>query len=162
MLQYVLLEETLLHIARLTDPPKSMGRENLTIKKLPELVNDPMIKITVEALVETVMNKKKFCRDWRNRHLAHRDLDLAMNKSAKPLKTASRKQVTEALKTIADVLNEVSVHYAESEMLFAGTHSAGGAVSLLYVLDDGIRVQAIRKERMLRGEISKEGCPRDL
>jgi hypothetical protein len=52
-------------------------------------------------LVETAESKSKFCRDWRNRHIAHRDLDLAMNKSAKELETASISLVDEALASIA-------------------------------------------------------------
>src|SRR3979409_1675747 len=41
MVQKLLWEETLLHIARLTDAPRTAGRENLTIRNLPELVSDP-------------------------------------------------------------------------------------------------------------------------
>ena len=44
-------EETILHIARLTDPPKSMGKENLSIQQLPLLVGD-------EGLRQTLSKKK--------------------------------------------------------------------------------------------------------
>jgi hypothetical protein len=33
-------EATLLHIARLTDPPRTGGKDNLTINKLPNLIAD--------------------------------------------------------------------------------------------------------------------------
>jgi hypothetical protein len=163
IIQYVLWDETLLHIARLTDPPISMGHANLTIKNLPELVNDPATKTVLVALVETAMNKTTFCRDWRNRRIAHSDLDLAMNKSATPLKPASRKQVTEALSAIADVLNKVDECYTNSKTHFKGGNITGNAESLLHVLDDGLRAQAEREERISRGEFSEEDLsPRDL
>jgi hypothetical protein len=59
-----LWEQTLLHIAGLTDRPKSLGKENLTILNLPELVNDHEMKKTLVELVETAESKTKFCRDW--------------------------------------------------------------------------------------------------
>src|ERR1700722_9890013 len=94
MIQSVLWEETLLHIARVTDNPTSPGqKQNLTIRNLPDLIGDPHIRATVSVLVAKAIDETKFCRDWRNRHIAHRDLDLITKKSAVPLKGASRKQV---------------------------------------------------------------------
>jgi hypothetical protein len=159
MIQYMLWDDTLLHIARLTDPPTSMGHANLTIKNLPELVNDPATKTVLVALVETAMNKTTFCRDWRNRRIAHSDLDLAMDKSATPLEPVSRKQVNEALSAIADVLNKVDECHTKSTTHF---RSGNSAKSLLYVLGDGLRAQAGREERISRGELSEEDYPRNL
>jgi hypothetical protein len=45
-----LWEQTLLHIAGLTDRPKSLGKENLTILNLPELVNDHEMKKTLDRM----------------------------------------------------------------------------------------------------------------
>lgn len=162
VVQDVLWEETLLHIARLTDPPKRANKAVLTIKNLPKLVNDPATKNTVTALVKTAENKTEFCRDWRNRHIAHRNLNLALNKPARPLKDASKKQVDEALDSIVDVLNALSRHYTDSDLRFRMGSRAGGAVSLLYVLDDGLRAAATREERLRQGRISDEDYPRDL
>jgi hypothetical protein len=124
-------------------------------------VSDPNTRQIVAALVETAVSKAKFCRDWRNRHIAHRDLNLALNKST-PLQMASRKLVDEALSAIANVLNEVDEHYMDSSTHFIGGHSIGSAVSLLHVLDDGLRAKAARSERLLRGEFSEQDYPRSL
>ncbi len=165
MIQDALWEEILLHIARLTDEPRSLNRKakaNLTIRNLPEFISDITTKNAVAALLDVATTKAGFCRDWRNRHIAHRDLSLALNNSAVPLEKASRKQVGEALSAIAAVLNAVDAHYTDSETRFDVSSSIGGAVSLLYVLDDGVRAQACRRERRLRGELSKDDYPRDL
>jgi HEPN superfamily AbiU2-like protein len=164
MIQIVLWEDTLLHIARVTDVSTSGGKNqkaNLTIQNLPGLVSDPNTRQIVAALVETAVSKAKFCRDWRNRHIAHRDLNLALNQST-PLQMASRKLVDEALCAIANVLNEVDGHYMDSSTHFIGGHSIGSAVSLLHVLDDRLRAKAARSERLLRGEFSEQDYPRSL
>lgn len=44
MLQDELFSTNVLHIARLTEPPKTAGKENLTLSKLPELVDDRDLK----------------------------------------------------------------------------------------------------------------------
>jgi hypothetical protein len=153
MIQDALWEETLLHVARLTDKSTSPGRrQNLTIQNLPQLISDSKIKEHVSILVEKAVAEATFCRDWRNRRIAHRDLDLATNETAKPLEAASRKQVSQVLKTIADVLHAVEDHYTQSETFFQGMYPAGGAVSLLHVLDEGVRAQAERRERRRRGD----------
>ena len=166
MIQDLLWEETLLRIARLTDASKSggrAGRANLTIRNLPELVDDSEARQVATALIETAVRKASFCRDWRNRHLAHRDLDLALNnRAAAPLEFASRERVKEALAAIAKVLNYLDGHYMDSETYFGGGPGIGNGVSLLHVLDAGLRAERGRAERLERGEFTEEDFPRDL
>jgi hypothetical protein len=156
IVQDSLWEDSLLHIARLTDPSKSAGRENLTIKKLPGLITDETFKKHLSELVVVAVEKADFCRDWRNRHIAHKDLGLAMKTGAEPLKAASRAKVKEVLSAISDVLNAVSGHYMDSTTAFEGIGGSGGAVSLLYVLDDGIRTDEERNERRKVGNYRAE------
>src|SRR5437870_12307148 len=67
MLQEQQFETNMLHMARLTDPPKSVGKANLTIRNLPDIVSDEGLKQQLIALVDEVKTKTAFCRDWRNR-----------------------------------------------------------------------------------------------
>ena len=89
IVQDSLWENVLLHIARLTDPPKSSGKKNLSIQCLSILV-DEEIKETISKQITNAKEKTNFCRDWRNRHIAHRDLKLAMGEQVEPLKPARR------------------------------------------------------------------------
>jgi hypothetical protein len=156
IVQDSLWEGCLLHIARLTDPPKSAGKENLTIMNLPDLITDEKIKKHLSELIGVAVEKADFCRDWRNRHIAHKDLGLAMKTGAEPLKPASRAKVKEVLSSISDVLNAVSGHYMDSTTMFEGTGGSGEAVSLLYVLDDGLRADEERNERRRAGNYRAE------
>ena len=152
IVQDSLWEDALLHIARLTDPPKSVGKENLTIRKLPQLIVQEPLKTKVSELIDVAVEKAEFCRDWRNRHIAHKDLKLALSSGAEPLKPASRAKVKEALSSISDVLNALSNHYMDSTTMFEGVGNGGGAVSLLYVIDDGLRAEEERNERRKAGD----------
>ena len=152
IVQDSLWEDTLLHIARLTDSPKSVGKENLTIKKLPQLIVKEPLQKNVSALIDVAVENAEFCRDWRNRHIAHKDLKLALSSGAEPLKPASRAKVKEALSSISDVLNALSNHYMNSTTMFEGVGNVDGAVSLLYVIDDGLRAEEERNERRKTGD----------
>lgn len=155
MLQDELWESSLLHLARLTDPPNSHGKHapaNLTIQALPPLVTDAKLKDTLSKLVAEADKQTEFCRDWRNRHIAHRDLKLALEQPTAPLAEGSRAQVKVALKAICDVLNALESHYFQSETRFDLGGRLGGSISLLYVLDDGLRANEARQKRLEEGK----------
>lgn len=151
VVQDTLWEDTVLHIARLTDSPASVGRPNLSIRRLPGLIDDLPTKLDVTARVEEALEASEFCRDWRNRHIAHRDLELALKRGADPLKAGSREKVRKAMEALEAVLNSVAEHYLNSTTSFDVGDSAGGALSLLYVLEDGLKAEKARKERLKSG-----------
>jgi hypothetical protein len=141
--------------ARLTDPPRSAGKDNLTIRAVPTLIDDLDFRRRVSELIDQVIKASAFCRDWRNRHIAHRDLALAIGTGARQLEPASRRGVRDALDAIAAVLNLVSVHFTDSEVRFDMWMHAEGATSLLCVIDDGLRVEAEREAKLKHGEVSE-------
>jgi hypothetical protein len=163
LIQDTLWEDVVLHIARLTDPPKSAGKHNLTVQSLATHIGDSATRTRVEGLVARAIEQAEFCRDWRNRHLAHLDLHLALARGAEPLKTGSRQSVREILQTLGQILDAVSSQYLGSTTYFALDTDAGGALSLLYVLDDGLRMKEARRERLRQGQVEPDDHkPRDI
>jgi hypothetical protein len=160
MFQDEFFESALLHIARMTDPPSSPGgKENLTIQNLPALIDDQVTKDKVQALVNAAVKQGDFCRDWRNRHIAHRDLNLALvEQSAQPgpLANASRRQVSDTLKALADVMNAVARHYLDSTTYYEIGGRLTGATLLLHVLNSGVKVREERMERLRTGKATLE------
>jgi len=152
VVQTCMFEDTLLHIARLTDGPKSAGYENLTIQRLPGLISEQGLARKVAELVDDAVLLSAFCRDWRNRHLAHRDLQLSLGEKVQPLKPASRAEVKLSVDGLGKVLNAVELHYMNSEILFPGILSPDGAVALLYVLHDGLKSEQEKRVRRRSGE----------
>lgn len=152
VVQDALWDDTVLHIARLTDSPASVGRANLSIRRLPNLIGDEATKLIITARVNDALEASEFCRDWRNRHIAHRDLELALKRGANPLKSGSREMVRKAMEALEAVLNALAEHYLNSTTSFDVGSGANGALSLLYVLDEGIKAERSRKERIKAGK----------
>jgi len=156
VVQDSLFEDVLLTLARFTDTPRSMGEVNLTIQALPPLVRDPVLRDDMEALTGAARVATDFARDWRNRRIAHRDLALAVKGEAQPLALATRSQVEEALKAVSRVLNRVHEFYFESEIRYDIISLATDAVSLLYVLRDGVEAEERLQERVREGRTNPE------
>jgi hypothetical protein len=139
IIQQVLFEHIVLAVARLTDPVRSLGKENLTVRELPDLVRSE-IKGSVQKVVEDAKAQTEFCRQWRHQHIAHKDRALALELAhANPLPDATRQKLRMALRSVADILNTVLEGYGCAPTSFEHTIPAlGGAGSLLDVLDSGI------------------------
>lgn len=148
-LQDTLWERTLLQVARLMDPPNSgRGKDNVTLRGLPDLV-DSKIRHRIETLLKDAQEKCAFSKDWRDRFIAHRDLNLAQRGNARQLETANRLKVDSALETIAAVLNEVESHYRNGCIVgYEITHSPLGAFALLDVLEAVVDARKLEMERM--------------
>ncbi len=149
LIQDSLLEDIILHISRLMDPPKSVGKQNLTLLALPQMTHGN-VGLGIEDLLETAKGRSEFARDWRNRHLAHRDLGLVLGKNAEPLAAASRRNVIDALEAIGTVLNAVEFHYTGFRVRYETFPTTGDAESLLHVLRDGVEAEAAQRERFRR------------
>ena len=66
------------------------------------------------------------------------------------LKPANRKKVQEALEAIVHVLNGISEHYMSSQIMFDFRDLSHGAVSLLYVIDDGLKAKGVEEVEKLK------------
>ena len=135
VIQDVLWEDIVLHLARLTDPPQSVGKDNLTLLRLAEAVKEPALSLEVKNLAEQAKAAADFARVWRNRHLAHRDLALGVDDRATPLPGISREKIDRALAGAGAVLNKIESHFWQSEVAFAQfIQPLGDAESLAYYL----------------------------
>lgn len=156
MVQDSLWESLMMHIARLTDKPKVLGRTNLTLHNLPELISDAAVRSKIEALCLEATDKTKLARDWRNRHIAHRDLDLALGTTAIPLPAVEIKQVNDALDCFTSILNSIAGPYLDSETSFKHSIRIQGAIELLYLIDAGHTLQDQHRKRLDAGDFSPE------
>lgn len=132
-------EDTLLAIARLVGPVVSSGKRNLVIDRILPLLPDQSLRAEVSGLVAEAKRAGSFAIDWRNRRLAHRDLDLAVGLTAVPLPTASREKIETVLSALRAVLNRVDDAYGNAEMAYDTPMVSGDAKPLLRVLQDGLQ-----------------------
>jgi hypothetical protein len=155
LLDSTLWEDILLHLCRLTDDPEvgRRKRQTLSIRRLPTLV-EPPIREKLKRLVSGAVRKAEFARDWRDRRIAHQDLELVLKKGVKPLAGASRQKVKEAIAAIVAVLAAVDAHYRRSTTAYEHVSHLGDAEALLHVLRDGIEAQDEQFRRLKAGQIS--------
>jgi len=145
--QNMLFEYVLLGLTRLTDPPVTGGRSNLSVAQLLQL--DPsrykaqLVKLVVRAERLTI-----FARTWRNRRLSHNDLAEIVGTS-KTLGRATRKKVRNAIMAIHDVLRWIRLKHFDGDMhLYPLGDSDTNA--LMVFLADGVEANQRRKDALDR------------
>lgn len=139
-------QTTLLGLCRLTDPPRSVGKDNLSITRLSPAVGDEELADRLEPQIEQALDASAFARDWRNRRFAHRSLELVRDPELKPLAPASRNDVDHAIDQICTVLNMVGVHYNGVYHDYRGVIAAfEGSEALIYFLSSGLEAEERRQ-----------------
>jgi hypothetical protein len=150
--EHAFWDSILLMISRLTGPV-STGRGksaqlNITLQKLPVLVASP-IRNQVGTAVTDAVAAAGFCKDARNKWIAHLDEPLMLDPAAKQITLGSRREAKLSMQKIGEVLNIIQMHYEGSPTSFTG-RTLDGADSLLYTLERGVKALDDDHEALLR------------
>ena len=160
IVQDALWLDTLLGISRLAGPASTghgkREKQNLSVRRIPDLLVDVTLQAEVSQLIGDVVRDAEFAMDWRNRHIAHRDLDLSLGHPASPLAPASRQAVNGALDSLAGVLNRLDLHYFDSETGYRSSPLNADADDLFFYLRAGLRREANRQKQLEMGEYRPE------
>jgi hypothetical protein len=145
-LHRLLFEDAMLHLCRLSDPPKTRlrtgDRENLSVLALTDMISNPVLKASVQTNMEKVRKSCEFARKWRNQRLAHTDLINRRKGHALTLPRVTGNDIESALKSIGDLLTLVEDHYnLPRSVLYP---DPWGAKSLVHYLEEADK--AIEKE----------------
>jgi hypothetical protein len=148
--QVALLDGIVLSIARLTGPRSSAGQANLTVRRLANLVPEPL-QATVQDSLESHLDKWKQLEAWRHKRIAHRDLHVALGTTA--LLGPTVETITAAIDGIAAVMNVVAAHLLDTEVAYNASWSGGvgGVSALLHFLRIGKKESDARIERLRAG-----------
>ncbi len=163
LVQKLFWQHALLTLARLTDPHRTAGKSNVSVCHLPHLISDDGVKQKLFPLIEQARVATDFARVWRNRKIAHTDLDLFIGRTAEELPAVTRDQVERAIGAIGEVLSCVEMHYKGGTLWFKEVPCIGGAAALLHVLRDGLEAEEERRERIRNGTFTaKDIGPRPV
>ncbi len=157
VIQRVLFEDIVLHIARLTDPPRSPGKgekNNLTLLRLATAVPETLAS-EIRNLLDQTESHAEFAKDWRNRHLAHRDLELAMDERATPLSRVTCESVGIAIASMGAVLNKIEDHFWHGTVAFEHIIARDDAEALAFYLKYAVDAESHEHEL----EIAKSRRP---
>jgi hypothetical protein len=162
-LERILFRDVLLGLAKITDPAESrVGKyvhKNVSVQALPSLV-DALFKKEVESRLREIETLVPFCRSWRNKIIAHKDLDTALQESAIPLEPANRKKVNELLKAVQELVNTVNYWYLHGTYDFPHLRPTD-TYSLLRHLNWGHKYWEEKTIRMREGDIREGDFDKD-
>lgn len=152
VIQNILFNEFVLTLNRLTDKPKTSGRDNASLEQLIELIDDNQNSELVSSLrsnLKNIRDNQTAFQDWRNKKIAHYDRKIALGEIVTPhihrMPKIIRMQADDAIKDITDFI----IEFSEKVMgaTFAFKHSSS-------VRHDGIALmQALKKA----GSETKDG-----
>ena len=114
-----MLDGTYLAISRLTDPPRSSGKDNLVLERLVLTVeeDEPGLpeKLGLSSALKTMRDLCGVFRKIRHKRLAHNDMERASGRRADDAGSmlASRQNVEDALAAIRSLMNAVQGHYLD-------------------------------------------------
>ena len=150
ILWQLLLDDAVLQLARITEDITTCGKENMTIRQLPGLVS-PEINQAVQKLVDVAVNKAEIAKVWRNKALAHSDFNHRIDPQKHPIPSLTYKQIDEALAALIKLMNEISMHYRQTQSPFCLTNAEESIDSLISYLNKGWQAELELQERMKTG-----------
>lgn len=139
--------------SKLTDPARSGKSENLSLYQLQERIEencDQYFAVESRKILEVVNSRCAPLRSWRNKKLAHLDLEVAMNTAATPLPQFSRKEIGNALSSIAEYMNNIEGFYRDSYHAYEMVSIPTDANALVGVLKWGLRYEDLRNSGQIK------------
>lgn len=109
LFQRLVLDDVMISLSRLTDPEKSFGNENASVRNVLTKAKASLPADTiaeVESLNKELENHVLNIRKYRNKALAHADLDHALNVSELPSVTYD--ELEKAMKVLQEIVNKVA------------------------------------------------------
>jgi hypothetical protein len=147
IVQDTFVDDVILSIGRLLDPPKSMGKENLSIAHLIDQIAQAGLDVLhAEALdlYSSIRADAVQLTTIRNKRLAHNDLAERQAGSVSLYMGVSRNFIEEKIQRLCDLMNKIHTSLSDTETYYA---SAGiltdGSPALLEVLR---RAQQLNRE----------------
>ena len=144
IVQDELWDSVLLSISRMTDPPRTGTKKNLTIWSLPPLIADVTLRADLEFLCRTAVTEALFAREHRNKRIAHQDHEYLSNRDVNPLGEISRQRVESMIGALRAVMNRLNAHFCDITFMYERFVDESGARLLVHKLEklERLMVQA--------------------
>lgn len=147
LLQDVLLGSVQLELSKLSDPPRSVGKDNLSLYQLHATLEQSGHVVIADQVAPLIASFKAKCepaRKRRNKAIAHNDL--STRRAAVPLNGPSREEVEKALLALRAVMNCVEVHFTQSQTAFEHLRTEADGDSLIKRLLEAKRYRELVAE----------------
>ncbi|MCF8105623.1 MAG: hypothetical protein K9K64_09080 [Desulfohalobiaceae bacterium] len=151
IVQDVLLGDVLVALSKLTDQAASGRFDNLSLEQLQlqlEEYGDQDLSSQNRSILDQLHSKCEPFRTWRNKRLAHLDLNTHMESQYYPLPGISNQMIEDSLELVRRFMNNIEHHYNDSENAYEHFSMLGSdADSLVAMLRYGLRYEELIKEQ---------------
>jgi|SRR5271157_1864620 len=146
---FQIIEESLrndmtMAIYRLSDPPQSMRKDNLSLpalfQQMDELDNAPILLNDFLVACEAV-------RQYRNKRIGHNDLNTTIKPQDNPLPGIGREDIDRIVQLAEQILNTVYQRFDNGELFFDIVQMGGGD-ELTFWLKNAKEYATIKKKRI--------------
>ena len=155
MLQKMMWEDVLLHIARLTDEAKKGKYSQMSFFQFGKLPLPDALKTSVDNWLKDIESKSEFARTFRHKRLAHNDFDCAVEKSVTPLTGGSRADIEDLLTLFRELMNSIFSHYTNETIGYEHVDAVHDADELMEYLGIRLKADEERRARLRKGEIAR-------
>jgi hypothetical protein len=134
------IDDTIISLARVTGPAKSVGKDNLCLEQL--LLNfdklaHPGFANEIQELVTMAQSSTDLIQQYRNRRVGHIDLQTFLQTHPQPLPQITVGQIDHALDDVQKVLNAFSEYFFGPTIYYDKIIHTGGADVLVSYLNRG-------------------------
>lgn len=148
LLDDILRHDVMLAIARLTDPPRSSGKDNASLARLIYILT-PFMDTTLVDELRSELNDLQTCckplRQLRNRLLAHDDLATVLQYHNDPLPGISRAYIERVLEKIRKLVGDIEEHFLGSRTSHQDVISSNDGESLVLALESAREYEKCRR-----------------
>ena len=134
----VLRDDAIIALSRLTDKSSTSNKYNLSITTLVELAeisDHSELAISARKLLDQLVKRVENIRSWRDKWIAHTDLEQALSKQPLPNKKIQRRDIDEALRLIRELMNLFANHLSQPSVAYDLPIITGDADVLARILE---------------------------
>ena len=129
-LNLILIEYCLLQICKLTDPARSFGRENLTVKHINELLEkEKKLTSEISQASDGIASYRDLIVDSRNKIISHADKDVILKGGT--IGEHEREDVNQFFKCLYSYVDEVGNAIGVGPLDFRSTYGSGDVLDLI-------------------------------
>jgi hypothetical protein len=140
---------------RLTDPPQTGNKANLTMERLLNALRGHWPderQQEAEALLQEIRKAGSTLKELRNREVGHSDFQTALATHREPIPPVRAHEIDRVFDLIADLLNMVSGHFLRSSSPFQHPLIEGTGADLIHLLARVLRQAEAERRRLLGGQ----------
>ncbi len=144
--QDVLLDDIVIRIGRITDKPSTGKSENLSLGQIIRRLDKeryPELIFRLEVRLKDIQTMSDTIRKYRNKKLAHHDVDVALKVESLPVLTFG--VIKDTLKSIRDFMNECELYFNGSEMAYEAFSMSADGQALINRLKKVIAYDELEK-----------------